>query len=102
MIDTVVDGCFSEARARRLPASAHARQMPLGRLVNRRSLSLQNQPPLALVPPSTGMAVGDVPLGRFGDAEVDIGRPIARLTTDEARFITSSIIMLDGGQMQLR
>ena len=46
--------------------------------------------------------MGRVPLGRFGDAEEDIGRPIAWLATDEARFITGTIIMLDGGQMQLR
>jgi NAD(P)-dependent dehydrogenase (short-subunit alcohol dehydrogenase family) len=43
-----------------------------------------------------------VPLGRFGDPEVDIGQPIAWLATDEAKFITGTIIMLDGGQMQLR
>jgi NAD(P)-dependent dehydrogenase (short-subunit alcohol dehydrogenase family) len=43
-----------------------------------------------------------VPLGRFGDAEHDIGAPIAWLATDEARFITGTILMLDGGQMQLR
>jgi NAD(P)-dependent dehydrogenase (short-subunit alcohol dehydrogenase family) len=43
-----------------------------------------------------------VPLGRFGDAEIDIGRPIAWLATDEARFITGTTLMLDGGQMQLR
>jgi NAD(P)-dependent dehydrogenase (short-subunit alcohol dehydrogenase family) len=46
--------------------------------------------------------MGRVPLGRFGDAEQDIGRPIAWLATDDARFITGSIVMLDGGQMQLR
>jgi NAD(P)-dependent dehydrogenase (short-subunit alcohol dehydrogenase family) len=46
--------------------------------------------------------LGRVPLGRFGDAEQDIGRPIAWLATDEARFITGTIVMLDGGQMQLR
>lgn len=46
--------------------------------------------------------MGRVPLGRFGDAEHDIGRPIAWLATDEARFITGSVVMLDGGQMQLR
>jgi 2-hydroxycyclohexanecarboxyl-CoA dehydrogenase len=46
--------------------------------------------------------MGRVPLGRFGDAEHDIGGPIAWLATDEARFITGSIMMLDGGQMQLR
>jgi 2-hydroxycyclohexanecarboxyl-CoA dehydrogenase len=43
-----------------------------------------------------------VPLGRFGDPEEDIGRPIAWLATDEARFITGTVLMLDGGQMQLR
>jgi NAD(P)-dependent dehydrogenase (short-subunit alcohol dehydrogenase family) len=43
-----------------------------------------------------------VPLGRFGDAEADIGRPIAWLATEEARFITGTIVMLDGGQMQIR
>jgi NAD(P)-dependent dehydrogenase (short-subunit alcohol dehydrogenase family) len=46
--------------------------------------------------------MGRVPLGRFGDAEADIGAPIAWLATDEARFITGSVVMLDGGQMQLR
>ena len=46
--------------------------------------------------------MGRVPLGRFGDAEVDIGGPVAWLATDEARFITGTILMLDGGQMQLR
>lgn len=53
-------------------------------------------------PQKYGEMMGRVPLGRFGDAEVDIGRPIAWLATDEARFITGSIVMLDGGQMQLR
>lgn len=43
-----------------------------------------------------------VPLGRFGDAEDDIGRPIAWLASEEARFITGTVLMLDGGQMQLR
>jgi NAD(P)-dependent dehydrogenase (short-subunit alcohol dehydrogenase family) len=43
-----------------------------------------------------------VPLGRFGDPRDDIGRPVAWLATEEARFITGAVIMLDGGQMQLR
>jgi 2-hydroxycyclohexanecarboxyl-CoA dehydrogenase len=43
-----------------------------------------------------------VPLGRFGDPEVDIGRPITWLATEDARFVTGAILMLDGGQMQLR
>jgi NAD(P)-dependent dehydrogenase (short-subunit alcohol dehydrogenase family) len=46
--------------------------------------------------------MGRVPLGRFGDPEADIGRPIAWLATEDARFVTGTILMLDGGQMQLR
>jgi hypothetical protein len=46
--------------------------------------------------------VSRVPLGRFGDPEVDIGVPIAWLVSDEARYITGSTIMLDGGQMFTR
>jgi NAD(P)-dependent dehydrogenase (short-subunit alcohol dehydrogenase family) len=43
-----------------------------------------------------------VPLGRFGDSELDIGRAVAWLVSDEAGFITGTTIMLDGGQMYLR
>jgi NAD(P)-dependent dehydrogenase (short-subunit alcohol dehydrogenase family) len=46
--------------------------------------------------------VGRVPLGRFGDAEVDIGRAVAWLVSDEAGYLTGTTIMLDGGQMFLR
>jgi len=46
--------------------------------------------------------LGRVPLGRFGDPEVDIGRPIAWLAGPEATFMTGTTIMLDGGQMYLR
>jgi NAD(P)-dependent dehydrogenase (short-subunit alcohol dehydrogenase family) len=46
--------------------------------------------------------VGRVPLGRFGDAEHDIGRAIAWLVSDDAGYITGSTIMLDGGQMFMR
>jgi 2-hydroxycyclohexanecarboxyl-CoA dehydrogenase len=53
-------------------------------------------------PQKFGEMMSRVPLGRFGDAEHDIGPPIAWLATEEARFITGSILMLDGGQMQLR
>ena len=53
-------------------------------------------------PERYGQMMSRVPLGRFGDAEADIGRPVSWLATEEARFITGSIIMLDGGQMQLR
>jgi len=46
--------------------------------------------------------VGRVPMGRFGDPEHDIGVAIAWLVSDEARFITGSTVMLDGGQMFTR
>jgi NAD(P)-dependent dehydrogenase (short-subunit alcohol dehydrogenase family) len=46
--------------------------------------------------------VGRVPMGRFGDPETDIGVPIAWLVSDEARYITGSTVMLDGGQMFTR
>ena len=43
-----------------------------------------------------------IPLGRIGDPELDIGRPIAFLASDDARFITGSTLMLDGGLGYLR
>ena len=46
--------------------------------------------------------VARVPLGRFGDPELDIGRPVAWLVSEEARYITGSTITLDGGQVFLR
>jgi NAD(P)-dependent dehydrogenase (short-subunit alcohol dehydrogenase family) len=53
-------------------------------------------------PETYARAVSRVPLGRFGDADVDVAQPIAWLVSDEARFITGSTIMLDGGQIQMR
>src|SRR5689334_11619595 len=53
-------------------------------------------------PEKFGAMMQRVPLGRFGDPEADIGRPIAWLATEDARFVTGTILMLDGGQMQLR
>jgi NAD(P)-dependent dehydrogenase (short-subunit alcohol dehydrogenase family) len=47
-------------------------------------------------------AVARVPLGRFGDVDADIARPVAWLVSDEASFITGTSIMLDGGQVQMR
>ena len=41
-------------------------------------------------------------MGRFGDPEADIGVAIAWLVSDEARYLTGSTVMLDGGQMFTR
>ena len=46
--------------------------------------------------------VGRVPLGRFGDPEANIGTTIAWLVSDDARYITGSTVMVDGGQMFTR
>jgi meso-butanediol dehydrogenase/(S,S)-butanediol dehydrogenase/diacetyl reductase len=43
-----------------------------------------------------------IPLGRIGDPENDIGKPIAFLASDDSAFITGSTLMLDGGLGYLR
>jgi 3-oxoacyl-[acyl-carrier protein] reductase len=43
-----------------------------------------------------------IPLGRLGDPEVDIGRPVAFLCSAAAGYITGQTIVVDGGRfMQL-
>jgi len=39
-----------------------------------------------------------IPLGRVGDCVEDIGRAVAMLAGDEARYLTGATIPLDGGQ----
>jgi len=46
-------------------------------------------------------SVAQVPLGRYGDAQHDVGRAVAFLVSDDARFVTGQTIMLDGGQTHL-
>lgn len=38
-----------------------------------------------------------IPLGRVGDCESDIGRSVAFLASDDARYITAQTLMVDGG-----
>jgi NAD(P)-dependent dehydrogenase (short-subunit alcohol dehydrogenase family) len=45
--------------------------------------------------------LGGVPLGRFGDAEKEIGGVIAFLASDEAGFMTGSSVAVDGGTSYL-
>jgi len=42
--------------------------------------------------------VRSIPAGRIGDPVEDIGRAVAWLCTDEARYLTGATIPLDGGQ----
>jgi NAD(P)-dependent dehydrogenase (short-subunit alcohol dehydrogenase family) len=43
--------------------------------------------------------VATIPMGRMGDAELDIGRPVSWLCSEEAGYLTATTVMLDGGQM---
>ena len=45
--------------------------------------------------------LSQVPLGRFGDAETDIGRVVAFAVSDDARFMTGSTLVVDGGSSHL-
>lgn len=42
--------------------------------------------------------VASIPAGRIGDPLEDIGRPVAWLCAEEARYLTGATIPLDGGQ----
>jgi NAD(P)-dependent dehydrogenase (short-subunit alcohol dehydrogenase family) len=47
-------------------------------------------------------AMQAIPLRRMGDAEADIGRAVAFLCGPDARYITGTVLTLDGGQAYLR
>jgi len=53
-------------------------------------------------PQKFNQMLGRIPLGRFGDAERDIGKPIAWLASDNNAYMTGCCLMLDGGQMYVR
>jgi NAD(P)-dependent dehydrogenase (short-subunit alcohol dehydrogenase family) len=53
--------------------------------------------------PEAGAALrGQIPLGRIGDPEHDIGRAVAFLAGPDAGYITGTTLMLDGGFDYLR
>jgi NAD(P)-dependent dehydrogenase (short-subunit alcohol dehydrogenase family) len=53
--------------------------------------------------PDAGQAlVSRVPLGRIGDAELDIGRAVTFLVGPNATYITGTTMMVDGGHDYLR
>ncbi|GAA0332908.1 SDR family oxidoreductase [Sphingomonas oligophenolica] len=39
----------------------------------------------------------EIPLGRLGDCELDIGAAVVGLVSDEMAFVTGHVLMLDGG-----
>lgn len=48
------------------------------------------------------MLIGQVPLGRFGDPEKEIGRVAAFAASDDAAFMTGTSLVVDGGSTYLR
>ncbi|WP_433472263.1 SDR family NAD(P)-dependent oxidoreductase [Spirillospora sp. CA-142024] len=45
--------------------------------------------------------VQQIPLGRMGDPEQDIGRAVAALVSDDMAYLTGATLMLDGGRTLL-
>ena len=41
--------------------------------------------------------VRQIPLGRMGDCQDDIGRAVAALVSDDLSYLTGATLMLDGG-----
>jgi len=56
---------------------------------------------LAANPEYHAELVRDIPLGRLGDAEHDIGRAVAALVSDDLAYLTGATLMLEGGRTLL-
>ena len=52
-------------------------------------------------PDQAAMYRKEIPLGRFGDCEADIGPAVLFLASDDSRYVTGQTINVDGGQMML-
>lgn len=52
-------------------------------------------------PEAYGRVVADIPLARFGDPEVDIGRVAVFLASDDAQYLTGISVPIDGGAAHL-
>jgi NAD(P)-dependent dehydrogenase (short-subunit alcohol dehydrogenase family) len=65
-------------------------------------IPMVNSPAADADPTDNAILEKIIPLGRIGDPELDIGRPIAFLASDDSAFITGSTLMLDGGLGYLR
>jgi NAD(P)-dependent dehydrogenase (short-subunit alcohol dehydrogenase family) len=46
--------------------------------------------------------VEQIPLGRIGDCEEDVGRAVAALVSPDMQYLTGATLMLDGGRIRLR
>jgi len=57
---------------------------------------------LSSMPGAEEHVLSQVPLGRWGDAETDVGRAVAFLCGPDASFITGTTLVVDGGSTYLR
>ena len=53
-------------------------------------------------PEFAAQAVANIPLGRIGDAERDIGRAVVFLCGPDSAYLTGATLPLDGGSAYLR
>jgi 2-hydroxycyclohexanecarboxyl-CoA dehydrogenase len=42
--------------------------------------------------------VAEIPLGRMGDPQADIGSAVVALASDDMRYLTGATLLLDGGR----
>jgi NAD(P)-dependent dehydrogenase (short-subunit alcohol dehydrogenase family) len=54
------------------------------------------------LPDAAASLAAQVPLGRLGDAEIDVGRAVVFLVGPDAQYITGTTLMVDGGYDYLR
>jgi NAD(P)-dependent dehydrogenase (short-subunit alcohol dehydrogenase family) len=52
-------------------------------------------------PAESAAFIGATALGRRGDPELDIGRAVVALVSDDFRYFTGSTVMLEGGRIFL-
>jgi hypothetical protein len=53
-------------------------------------------------PDDAAKLLAEIPMGRMGDAELDVGRAAVFLASDDAAFITGTTLTVDGGKAFLR
>jgi NAD(P)-dependent dehydrogenase (short-subunit alcohol dehydrogenase family) len=56
----------------------------------------------AAMPEMAAEMLGQIPLGRMGDSQQDIGRAVVFLCSDDAAYITGITLPVDGGQDYVR
>jgi NAD(P)-dependent dehydrogenase (short-subunit alcohol dehydrogenase family) len=52
--------------------------------------------------PAADAIVREIPLGYLGHAEHDVGPVAVFLANDDARYLTGSLVLADGGRAHLR